>query len=117
GVVVTSRLAGAEWLAEGWTRFADLRFWQAHGIALAATAFGWRLVRLGVQRVRNVDLSRPPWPVFERTVAVATLVLVVLMAAYAAFPGMAQELSPSMEKAARVPVPLAQLELPHVSSS
>ncbi len=117
GVVVTSRLAEEAWFAEGRARWVDPWFWQAQGIALAASAVVWRLLRLGAQRTTGVDFSRTPWPVFDRTVAVGTLLLVVLMAAYSAFPGMARELSPSINDSARVPIPMAQLEFPHVSSA
>src|SRR5690606_34888065 len=49
GVVVTSRLAEEAWFAEGATRWVDPWFLQAQGIALAASALVWRLVRLGAQ--------------------------------------------------------------------
>ncbi|MCO6044685.1 hypothetical protein NG895_12275 [Aeoliella sp. ICT_H6.2] len=123
GVMVTSYLAKQSWYAEESTPWFDPWFWQAQGIALAASATIWKTLRIVISRLPqvsrnalNADVSRPPWATFDRFAGGLLFTLTILLASYAVYPGMAQELSPSVEAGARVPVPLSVLELPSVSS-
>ena len=124
GVVVTTQLAGQTWFATGAARWVDPWFWQAQGIALAGSAIVWRLLRITLGQspmarslAPDADFTSPPWATFDRTVAIGVAALTFMLAAYAVFPGMAQELSPSVDNTTRLPIPVVNLELPHVSSA
>lgn len=122
-VLVSWHLSEQAWFAEGASRWIDPYFWQAQGIALALAAIIWRLLRLvaskraGWGAGTDISFNNWPWSAFDRSVATGMFALVCAMAVYAVLPGVAQELSPSIDSATRVPAAIASFELPHISSA
>lgn len=135
---VTAATEPREWYATARHPWLDPWFLQAQGIALAAYCMLYGVLRWIVARVtrENNDqvvtapppswltavakIINPPWPTVDRVVAVGLVVLVSLIAIYAAAPGAAQEWSPTEVAGSRVVPPIERFELasiPHAHAA
>ncbi len=120
-VTVTAGLAKSAWFDKSPLPWLDPWFLQAQAIALALLGIFWRALRFawglrGKQSDTSEALTIPPlpWTLFDRGAAITVFALTLALCAYAVFPGMRQELSPSVEQAERVPAPIAQLALTNI---
>jgi hypothetical protein len=127
GVIIAVELR--EWYQSAAHPWLDPYFVQGLGIVLAAycVAFGlarWAFGRAIANRAEQVvdtrrrgwldalsSLFDPPWPTVDRVVEVVVIGLLLLVAIYAASPGIAQELSPTQAAGDRVVTPIEQFEI------
>jgi hypothetical protein len=135
---VTADVESQEWYAAARYPWLDPWFLAIAGIALAAYCILFGIVRWLIGRAearREADvlesaapkwtdsaqrLWNTPWLSVDRLVAIGTVVLVVVLAAYAVAPGVAQELSPTEVAGERVPPSLSTFEIsgiPHAHAA
>lgn len=129
---VTAGVASREWYAESTRPTLHPWFLQLVGLALAGYCLAFIAIRWFVAQAGSdadetaVENQSPtwvrlprrfldtPWPAVDQVVEFAVVLLVVLLATYAAAPGVALELSPTEVAGQRVVPPVDRFEIPGV---
>ena len=125
--LVAAVLGRRDWYPRSSLPWLDPRMIQAQGLALGLLSLGWIGVRLAIRRRAKTSpvlgrLVDPPWPAFDRLPRAVVVGLMVMLAVYAAVPGVAQELTPhdvaarllGTDAPGRVVPPLAAFEIPGI---
>ena len=135
---VTSIMETHDWYAATHHPWLDPWFLEAQGIALAAfclvlSAIRWFVCGSSIIGVADSATStvaswrstaarylNPPWPATDRVVSALLVVLLCMVAVYAAMPGAAQELSPTTTAHTRVVTSIEHFEMasiPHIHAA